>query len=160
MPPTFGAFLQHVRRSHVMKKTLFLLGSDSLSRIKNMSLLFLKTLIAPVELLNPESCGCNTMCSTGHCTCRKKPAEPCSQFGGCNEKCENTDPAPEEIIVCSGKCATVRCYCRSEGLSSNYKWCCKECTNNKPHSEETDSEYEAVLTKELEINILRSTWCI
>ena len=134
--------------------------------------------MAPVELLNPESCGCNTMCSTGHCTCRKKPAEPCSQFGGCDEKCENTDPAPEEIIehddndnceddierkkicVSSGKCATVRCYCRSEGLSSNYKCCCKECTNNKPHSEETDSECEDVLTKELEINILRSRWCI
>ena len=54
--------------------------------------------MAPVELLNPESCGCNKTCSTGHYPCRKKTAKPCSQFCGCDEKCENTDPAPEEII--------------------------------------------------------------
>ena len=76
-----------------------------------------------------------------------------------NDNCED-DIERKKICVSSGKCATVRCYCRSEGLSSNYKCCCKECTNNKPHSEETDSECEDVLTKELEINILRSRWCI
>ena len=50
--------------------------------------------------------------------------------------------AKKKICVCSGKCATVRCYCRSKGLSCNYKCCCKECTNNIPHSEESDSECE------------------
>ena len=169
MPPTSGAFLRHVRRSHVVAKTL---SQSDMAIIehgnpdgfgwlikdgKYESIVFEEPM-APVELLNPESCGCNTTCSTGHCPCRKKPAKPCSQFCGCDEKCENTDPAPEEIIehdddenceddtemkkfcVCNGKCATERCYCGSDGLSCNYKCCCKECTNNKPHSEESDNE--------------------
>ena len=133
--------------------------------------------MAPVELLNPESCGCNTTCSTGHCPSRKKPAKPCSQFCGCDEKCENTDPAPQEIIehddddnceddieikkicVCSGKCATVRCYCRS------YRVTMRVVVRNVPiinHIMKTRTLKASMilLTKELEINILRSRWYI
>ena len=72
MPHTSGAFLQHVRRSHVVEKTL---SQSDMAIIEHVNTDGFGWLIkdgkyesvvseepmASVELLNPESCGCNNL---------------------------------------------------------------------------------------------------
>ena len=119
-----------------------------------------------------------TTCSTGHCLCRKKPAKPCSQFCGCAEKCENTYPAPEEIIEHDDddNCEGDR---NEENLSSvesvplpdvivaakDYPVTINVVVRNVQIINHTVKNRTVnariiLLTKELEINILRSRWYI
>jgi hypothetical protein len=169
MAPTSGAFLQHVRRSHVVAQTLSQSDKAVIDHInpagfgwrfsnERYEAVITDEPMAPAEVLNPDSCSCNTNCSTGHCPCKKDPAIPCSQFCACSEDCENTDPSPtmmiedddddeDDVVVdnfcdCSGKCGTVRCRCRSEKVSCNDGCSCdsEQCTNGNPQCDESDNE--------------------
>ena len=47
--------------------------------------------VAPLELLKTIVCNCNkSRCSGGKCTCKSYGLN-CTEFCGCNDKCENLD---------------------------------------------------------------------
>ena len=51
------------------------------------------TLIAPMLVIELVSCkSCTTGCNNNRCAC-KRDGEPCTDFCGCDDSCENMDGA-------------------------------------------------------------------
>ena len=108
LPPSPGAFTQHVKRACC---PLIVWASANQVETREVDPLNFgweqcdgalmpvttEDEIAPEELITLVSCNCNGNCSNNHCTCKKNNVA-CSDFFGCGDSCENTDMSPPSNI--------------------------------------------------------------
>ena len=101
LPPSPGAFTQHVKRAccplivWTSANQVETREFDPLNfgwELCNGALMPVTTEdeIAPEELITLVSCNCNGNCSNNHCTCKKNNVA-CTEFCGCGDSCENTN---------------------------------------------------------------------
>ena len=109
LPPSPGAFLQHLKRACC---PLVVWESANLSVTRTVDhlaygwkmdgelLMPVCTVdsIAPEEIVELVSCNCGGDCSKGWCTC-KKNGVPCTDFCGCGDECQNTDAPPTNAAL-------------------------------------------------------------
>lgn len=108
LPPSPGAFVQHMERSccplivwqssHLRETRLPVHHERGWYKIDDVLMPICTTNeVAPEDLITLVSCQCNGNCSKNICTC-KKNNEPCTDFCGCGDSCENTDIRPQENL--------------------------------------------------------------
>ena len=108
LPPSPGAFMQHVRRaccplmvwsSANLNETVVVNHLEHGWEICDGNLMPVSTHddIAPNDLIALVSCSCNGECSNNHCTCKKNNVA-CTDFCGCGDTCQNTDMRPPENL--------------------------------------------------------------
>ena len=113
IPPTKGAFQQHVLRafhqirqnSTSINETIDIKDPNECGWIRMDGQYVPRTSntpIAPDSVVQLVSCKCTKGCKGGKCKC-KYNNEPCTDFCGCGSNCQNTDPkmpstAVEDIV--------------------------------------------------------------
>ena len=108
LPPSPGAFLQHVKRaccplmvwnSANLSETIVVVPFEYGWEICDGVWMPICTAneIAPDDLISLVSCNCNGDCLNNHCTCKKNNVA-CTDFCGCGDSCENTDMRPPENL--------------------------------------------------------------
>ena len=109
LPPSPGAFLQHVKRSCVplliwhssnLYETIAPIHTDLGWNDSEgvMMPICTEDEIAPEDLVTLVSCSCNGACSNNHCTCKKNNVA-CTDFCGCGDSCMNSDMRPPDNLV-------------------------------------------------------------
>ena len=108
LPPTAGAFLQHVLRAFCqigVWKSAHLSIIDIPNVIENgcevsdgmIMPVCTRDVIAPEDLIELVSCNCKGNCARNRCKCHESD-EACTDFCGCDE-CVNSDMAlPENVL--------------------------------------------------------------
>lgn len=109
LPPTQGAFLQHLKRaccplvvwnSANLPMTLtidHLCHGWELNENGPLMPVCTHDSIAPEGLVDLVSCNCQGDCTKGWCTCQKAPTN-CTDLCGCGDICLNTDPRPPTSV--------------------------------------------------------------
>jgi len=102
LPPTFGAFVQAVKRAWYASK-IFEQGHTLMQNTPNPLELGWRLTndefepitsddpIAPDSVVELISCGCKGACKSKRCSCRKVDV-CCTDLCSCNDACENSDP--------------------------------------------------------------------
>ena len=109
IPPTLGAFLKHCDRAfHTLRqhatahKAMIDIGDPLEHGWERIGEEYLPETtaedIAPGEIIDLTSCKCKTNCQKGYCRCYARNVD-CTDFCGCTDICENTDPATPASIV-------------------------------------------------------------
>ena len=104
LPPSPGAFLQHVKRACVLLRIWSSANlADTTVPIATdfgwedcagvIMPICTEEEIAPEHLVTLVSCNCNGECSKNQCTCKKNNVA-CTDFCGCGDRCVNTDMRP------------------------------------------------------------------
>ena len=108
LPPSPGAFLQHVKRTSVplliwrsanFTETIVPIHTDLGWYDSEGVMMPICTAeeIAPEDLVSLVSCNCNGECTNNHCTCKKNNVA-CTDFCGCGDSCQNTDMRPPDNL--------------------------------------------------------------
>ena len=111
LPPSPGAFLQHLKRACIPLVVWWSVNQSITEIIDHLEngwelrneALFPKCSeedVAPEGLVDLVTCNCKGDCTKGWCTCKKNKV-PCTDACGCGEACQNTDaPPPDGALNC------------------------------------------------------------